>query len=188
MKLPKKLLFLIALVSVVIFFVVFAYLFLKQIKLNKPQINFQAPQTKKEEVVNYVIDGDTIKIPSGEKVRYIGMNTPETDECFGTEATKENKKLVEQHKVILVKDVSETDKYGRLLRYVYVENCDQIVSSKYCESNNTLFVNKYLLQNGFATLMQIKPDTKYYDKFKKLEKQAKESNVGLWKHCRQGVK
>lgn len=184
MKLPKKLLYSILLILVIVLFTSFTFLILKQLKLYKPEINFQIPQSEKQEIVNYVIDGDTIKIPSGEKVRYIGINTPETDECYGSPATKQNKKLVENNKVVLVRDTSETDKYNRLLRYVYVEDCDQIVDSSFCESNNTLFVNKYLIENGYATLMQIKPDTKYYEEFKELEKQAKASELGLWGYCK----
>lgn len=183
MNLPKKLLYSFFVLLFVVLTSLFFYLLLTQLNFKKPEINFQFPNFEQTQVVNYVIDGDTIKIPTGEKVRYIGINTPETDECFGSQATKQNKKLVENNNVILVKDTSETDKYNRLLRYVYVENCDQIVDSSFCESNNTLFVNKYLIQMGFATLMQIKPDTRYYNEFKELETKAKESNLGLWGYC-----
>ena len=62
-----------------------------------------------------MIDGDTIVIEGGQKVRYIGMNTPEveTSECYATEATEINKNLVLGKEVKLEKDVSDTDKYGR---------------------------------------------------------------------------
>ena len=71
-----------------------------------------------------VIDGDTIELENGERVRYIGMDTPETVhpskpvQCFGKAASAENSKLVSGKTVRLEKDVSDTDKYGRLLRYV----------------------------------------------------------------------
>ena len=73
------------------------------------------------------MDGDTIELSNGEKVRYIGINTPETKdprkivECFGKESYEYNKKLVEGKEVALEKDVSDKDKYGRLLRYVWIE-------------------------------------------------------------------
>ncbi|MEA2016532.1 MAG: thermonuclease family protein [Actinomycetota bacterium] len=67
-----------------------------------------------------VIDGDTIELENGDIVRYIGINTPETDEFYGDIATSKNSDLVLNKTLRLEKDVSETDKYGRLLRYVYV--------------------------------------------------------------------
>ena len=80
-----------------------------------------------QEKVTRVIDGDTIELETGQKVRYIGINTPETvdprkpAECFGRESSEKNKELVEGKIVELEKDISETDKYQRLLRYVYVD-------------------------------------------------------------------
>src|SRR4030042_2567140 len=77
-------------------------------------------------LVTRVIDGDTIEIEGGQKVRYIGIDTPEkvdprpSVQCYGKEAAAKNKELVEGKRVRLEKDVSETDKYGRLLRYVFV--------------------------------------------------------------------
>jgi micrococcal nuclease len=125
-----------------------------------------------------VIDGDTIVIEGGQKVRYIGINTPEFlydksghktgDQCFAKEATEENKKLVEGKTVKLQKDSSEKDKYGRLLRYVYVDNN---------------FVNESLIKNGYARLMTIKPDTDHSLQFKTDQENAKENNLGLWKVC-----
>lgn len=129
--------------------------------------------------VNRVIDGDTIEIEGKIKVRYIGVNTPEIyrdttgkktgEQCFADESYLENKKLVEGKTVMLVKDVSDKDKYGRFLRYVYVDD---------------LFVNDYLITNGFAKIMIIKPDIKYSLEFKQKEKVAKENNLGIWKECK----
>lgn len=128
---------------------------------------------KKEELylVTRVIDGDTIEIESGQKVRYIGIDTPETVhpskpiECYGKEASDKNKELVERKKVRLEKDISETDKYGRLLRYVYVGD---------------VFVNDYLVKEGYASSVSYPPDIKYQDKFREAEKQAREEEKGLW--------
>lgn len=125
-----------------------------------------------------VIDGDTIEIEGKIKVRYIGINTPEIyhdttgkktgEQCFANESYLENKKLVEGKTVTLIKDVSDKDKYGRLLRYVYV---------------NEVFINDYLVSNGFAKIMTIKPDVKYSVEFKQKEKEAKVNKFGLWKIC-----
>src|SRR5690606_37504664 len=75
--------------------------------------------------VREVIDGDTIILENGDKVRYIGIDTPELDdnskgvECYSVEATQENRNLVKDKKVRLYKDTNERDRYGRLLAYVY---------------------------------------------------------------------
>lgn len=121
-----------------------------------------------------VVDGDTIELETGEKVRYIGINTPETvspkvaPECFGKEASTKNKELVEGQFVRLVKDVSEKDRYGRLLRYVYVGD---------------IFVNDYLVREGFASSSTYPPDVKYQKKFLEAEKDARENKRGLWGSC-----
>ena len=118
-----------------------------------------------------VIDGDTIKLGNGEVVRYIGIDTPETNhprkgkECGGEEAKAENKKLVEGKMVRLEKDVSETDRYGRLLRYVFVGD---------------LFVNEYLVRQGYAQARSYPPDVKYQEIFRQAEKEAREKKMGLW--------
>ena len=126
-------------------------------------------------LVTRVIDGDTIEIEGGQRVRYIGIDTPETShpqkgvECFGREASAENRKLVEGKKVVLEKDVSEIDKYGRLLRYVYARDT---------------FVNQYLVIQGYAHSSSYPPDIKYQDLFAQAEKEARENNRGLWSGCK----
>jgi len=117
-----------------------------------------------------VVDGDTIEVEDGQKVRYIGVNTPElqTSECFATQAAEINKNLVLGKVVKLKKDVSDTDKYSRLLRYVYI---------------NDMLVNNELLKNGAAKIETIPPDTKYKNEFTESEKYAKDNNLGLWSNC-----
>lgn len=126
-----------------------------------------------------VIDGDTIHLENGSVVRYIGIDTPETVDprksvqCFGKEASNENKKLVEGRLVRLEKDISEIDKYGRLLRYVWVID----------DSGQEIFVNDYLVHEGFARSSSYPPDVKYQDQFRESERQAREENKGLWENC-----
>jgi len=121
-----------------------------------------------------VIDGDTIEIEGGKKVRYLGIDTPETVDprkpvqCFGIEASNANKKLVLGKRVKLEKDISETDKYGRLLRYVYVDD---------------IFVNDYLVRNGYAYAVTFPPDVKYQQQFLEAQKEARENKRGLWSAC-----
>jgi len=124
--------------------------------------------------VTRVIDGDTVEIEGGEHVRYIGIDTPETVDprkpvqCFGIEASKKNEELVEGKVVRLEKDITEKDKYGRLLRYVWMDD---------------LFVNLELVKQGFATSYSYPPDIKYQKEFQEAEKEAREAKRGLWGAC-----
>ena len=121
-----------------------------------------------------MIDGDTVKLSNGQALRYIGIDTPETVDprksvqCFGLEASNKNKELVGGKKIRIEKDVSETDKYGRLLRYVWVED---------------VFVNDYLARQGYAQSSSYLPDVKYQDQFLQAQKEARENNRGLWGKC-----
>lgn len=132
------------------------------------------PALTTEASVVRVIDGDTIEVDiagSLYKVRYIGIDTPETvhptrgEEPYGKAAYAKNKELVEGKVVRLEKDVSETDKYGRLLRYVWVGG---------------LFVNAELVKLGYAQVATYPPDVKYQDIFLKLQREARETGRGLW--------
>ncbi|TSC53434.1 MAG: micrococcal nuclease [Parcubacteria group bacterium LiPW_39] len=124
--------------------------------------------------VTRVIDGDTIEIEGGERVRYIGIDTPETVDprqpvqCFGIEASKKNKDLVEGKMVRLEKDITDRDKYNRLLRYVWVGD---------------LFVNLELVKQGFAYSYSYPPDIKYQDQLVKVQQEAREAKRGLWDAC-----
>ncbi|MFH1890325.1 MAG: thermonuclease family protein [Candidatus Kuenenbacteria bacterium] len=131
-----------------------------------------------QNIVVKVIDGDTIKLDNGEVVRYIGMDTPETKDpskpiqCFGQEASKKNEDLVLNKKVTLEKDVSETDRYGRLLRYVYVDG---------------IFVNLELVKQGYAYATSYPPDVKHQADFTEAQTYARENNLGLWSACNEGA-
>ena len=123
-----------------------------------------------------VVDGDTIELDTGEKVRYIGVNAPESVdprkpvECFGKEASEYNKSLVEGKAVGLVGDVGDKDKYGRLLRYVYL--------------NDGTFVNLKLVQDGYASVMTVQPNVAYQKEFVAAQSKARENKVGLWNACK----
>lgn len=122
-------------------------------------------------LVTRVVDGDTIELETGEKLRYIGINTPETKdtkkevECFGLEAYQKNKELVEGKQVRLEKDVSNTDRYGRLLRYVYLDD---------------VMINQLLVEEGYAQASAYPPDVKYQNLFDQAEIYARENQLGLW--------
>ena len=127
-------------------------------------------------VVTRVIDGDTIKVLTGQTeltVRYIGIDTPEPyadgpPACFSAEATARNTELVAGKTVELIADVERTDRYGRQLRYVYVDDA---------------FVNEVLVREGYATALTIKPNDRFADHFIAAEQSAQMQNQGLWDNC-----
>lgn len=130
-----------------------------------------------------VVDGDTIIVDRGngnEKVRLILVDTPETvhpikgEELYGKEASNFTKSQLSNKTVYLEKDVSETDKYGRLLRYVWID-------TPY--NNDDLRIkcfNAILLANGFAQVSTFPPDVKYQEEFLNIQKEARNQGIGLW--------
>lgn len=121
-----------------------------------------------------VVDGDTIEVRLGgkeQRVRYIGINTPESVdprrpvERFGKEASVRNRELVQGKTVRLERDVSETDRHGRLLRYVWVDGA---------------LVNETLVREGFARAVSYPPDVKYQERLRAAEREARAANRGQW--------
>ena len=115
-----------------------------------------------------IVDGDTVELSTGEIVRYIGMDTPENTgqkECLGLEAAQRNSELVLNKQVKLLKDKSETDRYGRLLRYVYVDE---------------VLVNEVLVIEGFALARAYPPDTSKQLQLETAELEAQRAEIGLW--------
>jgi micrococcal nuclease len=130
------------------------------------------------------VDGDTIEVLLGGeelRVRYIGIDTPETVDprrpvgCFGKEASARNRELVEGKAVALEKDVSETDRFGRLLRYVWLDPSTG--------SGQALMVNARLVEEGYATASTFPPDVRYAERFAALQAEAQEAGRGLWGAC-----
>jgi endonuclease YncB( thermonuclease family) len=116
--------------------------------------------------VTRVIDGDTIDVLLDGKqirIRYVGVNTPERDEPCYDDATQANRDLVEGKTVTLVTDTSNTDRYDRLLRYIYADG---------------VFVNDALVRNGYAEAVLYQPDDAFYEDFLALEKSAAAANRG----------
>lgn len=122
--------------------------------------------------ITRVIDGDTIEIASGERVRLIGVDTPELSStstaCFGKEAKAYTSSKLTGQTVRLEKDVSETDRYNRLLRYVWLG--DELV-------------NETLVRKGFASVATFPPDVKYQERFLEAQTDARNHSRGLWSAC-----
>ena len=126
-----------------------------------------------------VVDGDTILVSAGghqERVRYIGVDTPETVkpgtpvQCFGKRASAYNHALVDGRTVRLVGDAEARDRYGRLLAYVY-------------RSGDGLFVNAALVRGGYATTLTIPPNVAHADELAALAGEARGAGRGLWSAC-----
>jgi micrococcal nuclease len=113
-----------------------------------------------------IIDGDTIVIEGGYHVRYIGVDSPETDEFYYSEAKQMNADLIAGKKVRMESDITDKDKYGRLLRYVFVDD---------------IFINAEMVRQGCAWATSYPPDVKYQVYFKAMEKEARQLKRGFWK-------
>ena len=125
--------------------------------------------------VTRVVDGDTIHVKLGdrvEKVRYIGVNTPELhhptkrEEPGGREAAEMNRRLVSGKRIRLELDVQTRDRHGRLLAYVWVGD---------------VMVNAELVRLGYAQVMTIPPNVRHQELFTKLQRDAREAGRGLWR-------
>src|SRR5690606_7455498 len=123
------------------------------------------------ETVERIIDGDTFVLDNGARVRLIGVNTPEItrgkSEHYGQEAKQYAEEALLHQSAVLFQDVSETDRYGRWLRYVFVEP-------------EVRMFNEALVAEGYASTMTYPPDVTYADRFLAYEQEAREANRGLW--------
>jgi endonuclease YncB( thermonuclease family) len=115
--------------------------------------------------VSEVIDGDTFSVNDGERIRMVGINTPEVDQYFYEEAKGVLLLMIDKTNVRLEQDITDMDKYGRLLRYVFA---------------GELFVNLEMVKRGFANVFTVPPDVKYTDKLLEAQRYARENNLGLW--------
>lgn len=122
-------------------------------------------------IVDRALDGDSIRLIDGREVRYIGIDTPEIHsfeggaEPWAERAKEANAHLVEGRRVRLEREISDRDRFGRLLRHVYV---------------GRVWVNGRLVEQGLAEARAFPPDTRYARKLEQLEAQAKGKGRGLW--------
>ena len=131
------------------------------------------------------VDGDTLKLADGRRVRLIGVDTPELHysekllrdsrrthkdieaiQAMGKRAADFTKQLCEGRAVRIELDIRRYDKYGRLLAYIYLED--------------GTFVNAKIVEEGYGQVMTIPPDVRYADYFLKLQRKAREDHRGLW--------
>ncbi|MFA5089933.1 MAG: thermonuclease family protein [Candidatus Omnitrophota bacterium] len=148
-------------------------------------IPFGVSEKYTDVLVAKAIDGDTLELANGERVRLIGVDTPEMHESrklyrdsrrsgndittiqkLGRRAYDFTRKLVEGKRVSLEFDVEKYDRYNRILAYVYLKD--------------GTFINAEIIKAGYASLMTIPPNVKYADLFSKLYRQARDNRRGLW--------
>ncbi len=116
--------------------------------------------------VTYIVDGDTLDVDTGDRVRLICIDTPERGKYYYSEAKEYLKSLTLNKEVDLIKDISETDRYGRLLRYIYLED--------------GTFVNERIVYYGYGKAYPYNPDTSLCPEIQSAEQHAKDNNLGIW--------
>jgi endonuclease YncB( thermonuclease family) len=134
--------------------------------------------------VREVIDGDTIVLSDGRKVRYLGINAPEHGQPYAREATNFNRRLVSGLPVRLEFDQVREDRHGRLLAYVYATKCE--VRGAKC-GEETL-VNEQLLAEGLAHVFFMPPNTRFAERLLQVQEKAHTARRGMWKAVRGPLK
>jgi len=140
-----------------------------------------------EVLVSRVVDGDTVELKDGRKVRLIGVNTPESTtrtEEYGKEASNYTTEKLEGKTVWLQKDVSETDRYNRFLRLIWLEIPKDDMNE---EEIRTKMFNADLVLSGYAEPSTYNPDVKYSEYFVKFAREARENGTGLWAYGENGT-
>jgi len=117
--------------------------------------------------VTRVIDGDTIVIEGNERVRLLGIDTPEQGQVLFAESAAFLRNMVDNKSVILERDVTNRDKYNRLLRHVFL---------------NGTHINCVLIKSGFAKTLVILPDEKYSEHLREAEHMAQQQQLGIWQY------
>jgi micrococcal nuclease len=123
--------------------------------------------------IRSVIDGDTVVLEDGRRIRYLGINAPERGQPASAEATAFNRRMTEGRRVRLEQDEVLEDRYGRLLCYVYVDG---------------EMVNAGLIEAGLAHVLVIPPNLKHYDRFLELQRRARSAGRGIWRQWKGPLK
>jgi len=127
-------------------------------------------------IVEHVVDGDTIDIENKKRIRLLGIDAPERDSCYYEESRDALYDLIlkkdSDNNIRIEKDISGTDRYDRFLRYVYIPSGEP--------EDDDLFVNEWLVREGYAFTFAVAPDNRYRDLLSSAQKEAREKERGLW--------
>ncbi len=129
------------------------------------------PNAQSSAFVERVIDGDTIVMADENRIRLIGVDAPEMNsdfDCYAQKAKKRLEELILNKKVGLERDISQTDKYGRLLRHVWADE---------------VLISLVLVEEGWAQVSTYPPDVKYQTDFLDAQSRAREKGLGIWGEC-----
>jgi micrococcal nuclease len=138
--------------------------------------NYALDEDAKKFTVSRVVDGDTLKTTTGETIRLIGVDTPETvdpnrpDGCFGSEASNFTKQQLTNKTIRVETDKDPKDRYGRILGYVYLED--------------GTFFNRTLITEGYAKPLSVGRNTAHAMEFANEATFAQSANKGLWGKCK----
>ncbi|MEH7237294.1 thermonuclease family protein [Bacillus sp. JJ1562] len=138
-------------------------------------------------IVSRVVDGDTVELSDGRKIRLVGVNTPEStnrQEVYGKEASNYTASQLEGEKVWLQKDVSNKDRYDRYLRLIWLSVPSNVLDE--AEVRSKMF-NALLVLNGYAEPSTYPPDVTYSDYFVKFAREARANGTGLWAYGENGT-
>lgn len=149
-------------IIIVAIFITVSAIFYNQFYQGNAIQNFQGQ--KERTIVTNVVDGDTIVISGGERVRLLGIDTPEKGEFFYKESKARLEQLIENKEVMLEKEGENKDKYGRLLRYIFLDDTN---------------INLLLVQEGYA-ICYFYEESKYQDSCKTLEQNAMQNKMSRW--------
>lgn len=134
-------------------------------------VNFE----KRLHLVEKVVDGDTLIIENGIRIRLLGIDAPESVECFGVESKQRLSALVLGQEILLEKDQTASDNYDRLLRYVVLRNENPEIDD--------VLINNELVRDGYAKSAYIKPNRRYLSQFQASEREAQDEGSGMWSAC-----
>lgn len=133
------------------------------------------PERKGFVLVTRAVDGDTLELSTGERVRMVGIDTPESVhptkgvQCFGKEASVYTNSLVANKWVRMERDITDKDRYGRLLRIIYMEDGTML--------------NDTLVRQGYAMVYTYPPDVTFIPQFREAQSEARLAGRGLWAAC-----
>ncbi len=142
----------------------------ESVSVSATQHDFLSDKIREDVIVERVIDGDTFDLVDGRRVRLIGVDAPERGDRYFAEATEALEALLKEKTIQIEKDESDTDKYTRLLRYVYIDG---------------VFINKKLVGEGWARARAYYPDTRYHKTLEEAEQRAQELRIGMWRQVLQ---
>jgi micrococcal nuclease len=124
-----------------------------------------APTDGEQVTIAHVVDGDTVELDDGRRVRYVGINTPEQAQPYYDQATEANRHLVDGRTAWMALDAQTTDRFGRILAYLWVDE---------------QFVNLELVRQGYANAYTEPPNVRYSEQLLAAEQEARDAKVGLW--------